>query len=410
MEAVWRYGASAAGECFETTSAGLRIRDLSGDCWQDLNNQRALLLRTPQFSPSYAFQARVRGFVPADVHAQVGIVAWQDPDNYVRCTSGFRTPRVEAVAERARKTAVAAWNMEPRPGRPAARGLRLEVRPGMIRAFADVKHEYWVEVGSFLRPAAPRAARPFPAIGILAVGGRAHRAPVVCDWVEHPLASFMPDDFDGEGLAPHWRAGQTGPSWGAAKTEITLRNGRLVIIPFSGSDICNRRLRHFPYVAQGVPAGDAWEIEVRIADFPARTPGRWWRAGVVLWQDAGHLVHVSVVCDDGFDHMNLEAIAVGARKPRSNPVFFGGFRPRRRTGAFLRIRKSAPDRYLFRASYDGAEWIELGEIVIALVEPELRLFACGDQTMREWNRHRFPVMFDSLRRIETRGQGKGKQP
>ena len=373
---------------------GLTLADLSGDCWQDRNDHRAVFLRDPKGETPYFVEAVMSGFEPADRFAQAGLVAWNDDDNYLRLTAGFLPPGYECLVELGgRAGSGGIQRLYPRT-HPLQTRLRLEVGERTVAGLVSVTPGLWHPAGVLTVPEGATTRDFLAGPGIIGVGGRCDAPPRFTDWREGPLAAYRDDEFGTEtGRAP-WRVLLGTPGWGAPEVRVWEENGHVRIRPMSGADIFFDNSA-YPCLEQPAPTAETWQLEVRVSAFDATAPGRWRKGGIVLWQGDALKLATAIVADDHFDHMYFETLAdPGAAWARRHVIT--GHRPRAITDAVFRITRLAPDNYVVEASYDGAAWVPQGTFRIPLDEPRLRLFASGDVLMQypglDWS-----VAFDSVR-------------
>jgi len=379
-------------------SEGIRLKDVSGDSYEDQNDQKAVFLRKPRLSPPYYILVTVKDFNPPERFGQAGIVAWKDADNYVRATIGFESPGLECLGE---------FN-----GKPQSRGvlsiypvkkpvdtqIRMEVLPRSVRASFSHDGKLWLGAGGATLPGKNRCEDFWEGVGILGVAGSDSGTPLFCDWKEGALPRYKDDEFNGNMLCPPWKLGLANGGWGSENTRIYVKKGKLFIHPFPGSDIFLGN-ENYAYVFMPAPEGDSWEIEVKLEDFNPMAKGSWNKAGVVLWQDSRHFLDASLVADKQGDQVYFEIISSG-EKSFFPGVVTKGFSPRKKTDAFFRIKRSGLEKYQVKGSLDGKKWIEMGVFTNPLFDPEIRLFASGDIYIQHPESYDFHVGFDYIRKID----------
>jgi len=383
---------------------GLRLKDISGDTYEANNTQKAVFLRKPLLEAPYFIEVTVREFNPSERYGQAGLVAWKDQDNYIRATLGFNPAGVECLGEFDGK-ALSRGVLSLFPGKnPRTMILRMEILERSVRAAFSFDRAVWFAQGGFTLPGNNTAGDYFQGCGILGVGGGASGAPLFTDWTEGSLPPYRDDEFEGAELKPPWRCGIANGGWGRDKTRIQLESGTLLLHPFPGSDIYLGN-ENYPYISQPAPRANHWEIEIALKDFNPWALGRYNKAGIVLWQDTRHFLCVSLVADDEGDRMYCEALSPGDRKHIFG-VVRAGFRRREISDAFIRLKRLAQERYQVRISYDGKEWLQIGEFRNALYEPQLRLFASGDIFIQYPQEYDFSACFDYVRQIPETKDGK----
>lgn len=383
----------------EPTTKGLSLNDLSGDCYEGINNQKAVFLKKPPVSDHYWFQAEIDEFLPVSKYAQCGLAAWNDQDNYIRHTIGFKTAAREALSEiNGRVNSKGLFYIYPRTN-PVRTFLKMEVLEHTVRTYASYDGKYWFINGGFALPEGISSKDFVKGIGILGVGGDMAEKPVFSNWKEGTPGLYRNDDFSGEFPGSQWMTGQTNSGWGSEEARIEQKNGNLVIHPYSGSDIYLRN-ENYPFEAMPSPRKDAWQMEVGIRDFDPHAPGKWNKGGVVLWRGNDHCLVLSLVKDEDNDQVYFESLALGGKKDFSNTVRMDGFAARKKTDAFFRISKKKNDHYFLEASYDGKKWFDLGNGRIPLDAPQIRLFASGDIDRQYPDDYDFSVKFDYIRTVD----------
>ena len=376
---------------------GLRLKDISGDTYEAKNTQKAVFLRNPRLEPPYFIEVTISEFNPPQRFGQAGLVAWKDQDNYIRATIGFNPAGVECLGEFGGKSSSRGVISIFPVKNPRTIVLRMEVLERSVRAAFSFDRAVWFAQGGFTLPGENMASEYFQGYGIIGVAGSASGAPLFSDWTQGPLPVYRDDEFEDAELKSPWRFGLANGGWGRDKTRISLGNGMLFLHPFPGSDIYLGN-ENYPYISQPAPAEDKWEMEIALKDFNPLAPGRWNKAGLVLWQDTRHFLCVSLVADEEGDRMYCEALSPGDRK-NIYGVVRGGFRQREKTCAFFRLKRLAPDKYEVNLSYDGSKWLLLGEFHNELYEPELRLFASGDIFIQYPQEYDFSARFDYIRKV-----------
>jgi len=382
----------------QTTGRGLSLTDISGDCWGQVNSQRAVFLRRPRYRGNYYLQVRVSGFIPGEPYAQVGVVAWGDQDHYVRNMVGFQPGGFECLAELS--------------GAPSTRGilrffplahpvqcfLRLEVLGRSIRGYHSYDGRIWFNTGAFTLPEEKTTDEYLEGIGIIGVGGGMAQPPVFSEWAEAPLPAYSDDDFAGLSPGPQWMLGQTNGGWGSGETTWWQHEGKLWIRPHSGADVfINHEL--YPFAACPAPRDASWEVEIKLCGMDPRTRGLFNKSGVVLWQDSGRYVCLAAVKDRDYDQMYCEAVAWCPQAGSSPLICLEGFRPRRPTDVYFRLRRASVRRYTASASYDREEWFTMGSFLMFMPEPEIRLFASGDVNLQHRAGFDHVAAFDYIRRV-----------
>lgn len=397
MRAVWQ---PAMGEEFasllERTGQGVRLTDLSGDCWQDINTQRAVFLRKPAFEGDYYFQVEIGEFVPEDRFAQAGLVLWADEDHYVRNTLGFCPPGLEGLGEfGGRPISKGVYRIFPRR-HPQRCLLRLEVLNRTVRTYFSYDGKRWYCTGGFSLPRGTSTKELFKGIGLQGVAGKMVQAPLFSRWEEGPLTEYRDDDFSGEAIGSHWLLGQTNGGWGSDAARWEQQDGILWIHPFPGADVYFYQ-ENYPFAAMAAPRAASWEIELKLAAFDPGAKGLWNKAGVILWNDSYHYLYLAAVADQEQDQMYCEALACGAERAEPSALFTEGFRERTKTDVFFRARRLSPHQYTLTASYDREHWMHLGAFSIALDEPQIRLFVSGDISVQYPRDYNFAAGFDFIR-------------
>ena len=377
-----------------------RLRSTEGDCWREVDTHRAVFVAAPPCRPPWSVEATLSEFVPADPYAQAGLVLWRDADRYVRLAAGFMPAGVDALLEWGDRIETSGLPpLWPRVW-PMTLRLRMDVGRRVVRTWvADEADGPWWALAAYTLPDLDGRER----IGLLGVGGRSAAAPVLGDWRERPIPDWRDDDFDEAHLGEHWTRGRTvaqwGDTWGDAQTRLTVEDGHLLVQPFPGSHI-DRTYEVYPFISQSAPDDDTWAVEVALPGFDGTGPGRWRRAGMVLWERPGRFIHVAVVVDDLERVMNLEAVGCGLHDDDRRDLFMGGFGPPRRENVWLRLARTGPTAWRARGSFDRETWIDLGGFEADLAEPRLRLFATGDPMMFH-PPGTVRAAFDYARRVEV---------
>jgi len=409
-KALETWTAASGPQCnslLEATDRGLSLNDIHGDTYENANTQKALFLKKPVRPDRFWFKARIEGFQPVSIFAQCGLVVWNDQDNYIRHTIGFDPPAREALSEFSGKViSRGLFRIYPRTN-PQKTFLKLEIMERSVRAFVSDDGEYWFVPGGFSLPRKKTARDFIKGIGILGVGGDMAGKPVFSEWEEGAPGVYQDDDFSGQSLNPQWMLGQTNSGWGRDQVRFEQKNGKLSIHPFSGSDIYLGK-ENYPFASIPAPRGGDWEIEVKIAGFDPRSPGKWNKGGVVLWWGNRHYAILSLVKDEDSDQIYFESLVMGAKSHFFGSIRTEGFASREKTDAFFRIGKKEGKAFLLRASYDRNHWFDLGKYQIELDEPQVRLFSSGDIQIQYPDEFSFDVQFDYIRKID--GGEKANQP
>jgi hypothetical protein len=398
-EEAWKVWTPAMGgnakNLLGAESGGIRIMDLTGDTYEAANSQRAVFLRKPNLKPPYYFQAMIDEMNPPERFGQAGLVAWRDADNYIRTTTGFNPAGMECLGEFG--------------GKPKSRGvpglypvknprktlLRMEVMNRSIRGYISFDGRYWLGAGGVTLPGNNESKDFFEGIGILGVAGGKTGLPIFSDWMEGSLPVYQDEEFDGGKLGSQWMMGQPNGGWGCDKTRIYLKDGKLFIHPFPGSDIYFSN-ENYPYVSMPAPSSDSWTLETRISEFRGKSRGSWNKAGVLFWQDIDHFITLSLVADENDDIMYIEVLSPGDNNPRS-VLRTERHRGRENTEVVFRLARKDPSHYEGYASFGSNDPIQLGTFENPLYEPQIRLFATGDVFMQYPDDHDFFAAFDYVR-------------
>ena len=386
----------------EFTDQGFRLKDINGDMYKDYNSQRAVFIRKPIKPQNYYFQCRVNGFVPQDQYAQVGLIAWNDQDNYVRNTVGFLSPAMEGLGEfNGNVHSEGLYYLFP-VKHPLSVYLRIDVLTHSIRTYASFDGEYWLTRGGFTLPAGQNSADFIQGAGIMGVGGEMLAPPLFTDWEEGRLASYNDDEFTSPATSPVWMRGQTNAGWGSDECDLFQHDGCLVIKPYSKSDIYFG-YENYPFCAMPAPASKTWELEAKVVSFKGVAEGQYNKAGVVLWQDNRHFITLSIVTDARGDRMYFEALSYGDKGHFFGATHIEGFQPRTVTDLFFRLGRLSADTYRLRASYDGKTWFELGTWRNRVPEPQVRLFATRDVFGQYPGKSDYSVSFDYIKQLTPPG-------
>lgn len=399
MLSVWTAAMGASAEdLLQPTPGGITILDISGDSYQDVNTQRAVYLRQPHYPSDYYFQVRVSRFVPQDIHAQVGLVLWQDQDHYVRTTVGFIPAGIECLSEFGARTY--SRNVLPLypDGLPNELILRMEVRGEAIRGYVSYDARHWFLCDGFMTPIGSDFMNRVKGIGIIGVGGKMKELPLFSHWEEGSLKDlhYQDDSFDEDEPGAPWFFGQTNAGWHRDQVRITRQDGLLRIRPYPGSDIF-LGVENYPFAMIPAPEGESWELEIKVADYDGKANGAWNKVGVVLWQHHRKFLSMALVSDEQQYRMYFESVCPGVR--RSLPSAVNSLSPgeRRMTDAYFRIRKDPLNLYILNVSYDGEEWVEIGRMETDMEQAQLRLFASGDVTVQYPRTFSFEAGFDHVR-------------
>ncbi len=385
---------------------GIGISDLRGDCWKDSNDHRAVFLRDPRLDEGYFFEAAVEDLVPGDPYAQAGLVAWSDADNYLRMTVGFRPAGYECLGEIAGDVPVYGIYRTFPLEHPFRARLRIEVGRRFLAAFVSFDDGPWHPAGALMLPEDVLARDWIRGIGLIGVGGRAESPPRFREWREGSLPGYRDDAFTEGRRRASWRLLSGAPEWGRTRIGYGISKGTLRLRAMPGADVYFDNA-NYPCVEQPAPAADSWRIEAGIRRFDGEAPGRWHKAGLILWQGDRNQVIVCAVSDEESDHMYFESLVDG------NGVFprritTAGYRPREATGAFLRLTRSDGDLYRAEASWDGTAWFDLGESRPGIEEGRLRLFVSGDVLMECPHARGPEAAFDFIRFVV--GGETGEEP
>ncbi|MCX7920040.1 MAG: hypothetical protein N3A72_10635 [bacterium] len=380
------------------TDCGIQFTDITGDCYRNQNNQKAILFRQPKFKSDYYFQVEIDEFIPAEPYAQVGLVIWRDADNYIRATYGFINPAVESLAEfDGNPQSKGLMPIYPRE-HPQRVILRMEVRKHNVTTFVSWDKKVWFILGGFVIPESDSESF-FRGIGIIGIGGRMLKSPRFSCWEERKLPGYVDTEFDSNEIVPNWVRGQTNLDWSTGIGTIEMRNGKLYIVPVPGSDffIGNET---YPYLAIPVPQSDTWVLEINLAQFNPFAKGAWNKAGVILWLGHKNYGSVSVVADHELDQMYCEQICVDTRFDYFGTVHQVAFRKRKVTDVYFRIQKLLPAKYRVQVSYNYRDWFHCGEFMLVYPATELRLFASGDIFIQYPNDYDFYATFDYVKLIQ----------
>lgn len=398
-EEVWKVWTPVMGEeakgLLGVESGGIRLLDLTGDTYEAQNSQKAVFLRKPFLKPPYFFQATIDDLNPPERFGQAGLVAWKDADNYIRTTIGFNPAGMECLGEiRGRPHSRGVHGIYPLKN-PRKTILRMEMHRRSIRGYLSFDGKYWLGAGGITLPGKTRCRDFIKGIGILGVAGGKTGLPIFSEWMEGSIPGYQDDEFKGGELGTHWMMGQTNGGWGKDKTRIYLKEGKLFIHPFPGSDIYLGN-ENYPYVSMPAPTSDSFTLEIRISVFNGLARGRWNKAGVVFWQDFRHFIILSLVADEDDDRMFFETISAGDKNPFS-VIKRENFLPRDNTEVVFRFTRKDVSHYEGYAFLDSNDPIHMGTFENPLYEPQVRLFATGDVFMQYPDDHDFYAAFDYIR-------------
>lgn len=398
---VWRLDSGEnIDSIIEFCEKGIKIKDIFGDCYEEKNNQKAVILRKPKFEKNYYFQADISNFIPISQYAQAGLVVWKDLDNYVRNTIGFKTAGTEGLAEFNGKSRSRGVHSVYPTKNPFSATVRIEILTKTIRTYIFFDSKLWLSTGGFTLPENIVLNDFIQGIGILGIGGEMADKPLFSNWKEGAISSIYQDNnFDDKNLNENWITGQTNAGWGSENSKVLLHKGHLIIKPFSGSDIYLGN-ENYPFAAIPAPQDDEWALEVKINSFNPFSKGKYNKGGMVLWQDNQHYIILTLVCENESKQIYFESLSAGDKGQFFGGVNNNGFSELKITDAYLRLKKEKEEnKFSLKASYDGKTWLDLGTYNNTLPEPQIRLFATGDISVQYPKDYNFEVKFDYIKKI-----------
>jgi hypothetical protein len=394
----WQSPAAPLTEVCAIRGAELTLTDLAGDTYEHANSHRALLLQQPPALENLRVEVTLVTPVAVDPYAQAGLVLWWDADNYVRSCAGFAPAGYQCLAEfDAVHRSPGIRRLFPREN-PLTLRLRLEVRAGVVFNYVRLPEGLWLAAEPVALPPALLGNGSWQ-IGLVGVGGRMSAPPVFRDWQVSRIPVFTPTLLNGvpvEGTPP-WLPGLgTASGWGADETGIRVEHGSVRISPFHGADIYFGNSA-YPFVEQPAPTGRDWTVTVDLAGTQRPRQGRWYKAGLVLWQGHECFSSIALLSDERSPDTVFEFLSRTPGAAAPTHLALGHRAWERAPTARLRFHLDPEGNLHASACYADQAWIRFPPVPWQGANaPRIRLFATRDPLMQVPDESAWTARFDTV--------------